>query len=33
MLSAILAFFFIKETFCKSAVDFHVLNPRKRSNS
>jgi MFS family permease len=31
-LSAILAFFFIKETFCKSAVDFNVLNPRKRSN-
>lgn len=32
ILSAILAFFLIKETFCKSAVDFSVLNPRKRSN-
>jgi MFS family permease len=32
MISVIFSFFFIKETFCKSAVDFNVLNPSKRSN-
>ena len=31
MISFIFSFFFIKETFCKSAVDFSVLDSRKRS--
>ena len=32
VISMILSFFFIKETFCKSAVDFNGLDPSKRSN-
>lgn len=31
-ISLIVAFYFIKETFCKSAVDFNLLNPSKRTD-
>lgn len=32
VISAVFSFFFIKETFCKSVVDFNVLQRNKRSN-
>ncbi|MDX2345452.1 MAG: hypothetical protein QNK11_01060, partial [Legionella sp.] len=33
LIAFILAVFFIKETFCKSAVDFTCLTPKKIKNN